>query len=218
MLYNIKLFSLTKLVNLTLFLYFCQNLETACILAHYNDIEQQLVESLRRGSVDAFNVIYSLYASKLLRYISNATKNKEDAEEIVHDVFMCLWKVRKGIKIGTNISSLLFSIAYKRRIDFFRKSLNAPIYEDYIDFQNELATEENSNLEYMDFCNIFNQALKILPSRLQKFIVLSRIEGLTVDEIASRMNVSNKTVNNGIYEGLKLLKEQLKSLMNNNTI
>lgn len=187
-------------------------------LAHNDDMEQQLVESLREGSVEAFNIIYGLYAKKLLVYISNATKNKEDAEEIVHDIFMCLWKTAPNIRVGTNISTLLFSIAYKRRVDFFRRTLNAPIYEDYMHFQNELAIDQNCHLEYMDFLNIFNQALKALPSRIQSFLILSRMKGLTVDEIASRMNVSKKTVNNGISEGLRLLKQRLKILMGNSKL
>lgn len=181
-----------------------------------DEIQYQLVVSLKRDSIEAFNAIYSLYSRKLLLYVAKVVKNKEDAEEIVHDIFLNLWNFRKKIKADTNLTTLLFSIAYKRRIDFLRKSLNSPIYEDYMDFQNELTSEDTNNLEYADFCNMFNQALKTLPPRLQSFIVLSRIRGFTIEEIASKLHVSKKTVNNGLSEGLKILRERFKTIMNHN--
>lgn len=170
------------------------------------------MESLRGGSIDAFNVIYRIYAKKLLGYVAKATNNKEDAEEIVHDIFMSLWKSRTVIRPDTNLSTLLFSMAYKRRIDFFRQSLKAPIYEDYTQFQNELTTEDSSKLEYDDFVRIFNQALDRLPVRVRKLLKLSRVNGLTNEEIALKLDISLKTVQNGISEGLKLLREQLDKL------
>lgn len=148
--------------------------------------------------------------------MAKATSNKEDAEEIVHDIFMSLWKSRTIIKSDTNLSTLLFSMAYKRRIDFFRQSMKAPIHEDYTQFQNELTTEESSKLEYEDFVKIFNLALNRLPIRLRKILELSRIKGLSNDEIAVKLEVSIKTVQNGISEGLRLLREQLEILRRNN--
>lgn len=181
-----------------------------------DDINEQLVESLRGGSIDAFNVIYRIYAKKLLGYVAKATNNKEDAEEIVHDIFVSLWKSRTVIRPDTNLSTLLFSMAYKRRIDFFRQSLKAPIYEDYTQFQNELTTEDSSKLEYDDFVRIFNQALDRLPVRVRKLLKLSRVNGLTNEEIALKLDISFKTVQNGISEGLKLLREQLDKLRRDN--
>lgn len=145
----------------------------------------------------------------MLLYIAKATGNKEDAEEIVHDIFISIWENRANLHADTNLSSLLFSIAYKRRIDFFRRSLHKPIYEDYMQFHNELTADEHNQLEYNDFCNIFNKALQQVPARFQTLLALSRIHGLTTEEIAHRLNISQKTVQNGISQGLKLLREHL---------
>ena len=147
--------------------------------------------------------------------MAKATGNKEDAEEIVHDIFISIWKNRSNLQADTNLSALLFSIAYKRRIDFFRKSLRKPIYEDYMQFQNELTADEHNQLEYNDFCDIFNKALQQVPERFQTLLALSRIHGLSNEEIAQRLNISQKTVQNGISQGLKLLKEQLDNYRRN---
>lgn len=175
-----------------------------------NHIENNLLlASLREGSIDAFNEIYYLYASKLLSYVAKATKNKEDATGIVNDIFMSLWLNRKKLKPDTDITALLFSIAYRKRIDFFRRMMNAPIYKDYLQFQNELLIEDANSIEYNEFYAIFKKALNTLPIRLQRFLILSRIKYLSNNEIAKQLDVSEKTVRNGISDGLKLLKEQM---------
>lgn len=177
-----------------------------------NISETELVASLKKGSVKAFNMIYQLYAKRLLIYIASATNNKEDAEEIVSDIFLSLWKNHENIDLNTDLSTYLFHIAYKRRIDFFRHSMTVPIYEDYMLFQNELISQENSELEYNEFLNIFNCALTSLPSRFQTLLTLSRIKGLSNEQIAIKLKISPKTVRNGISSGLKLLKKKLDIL------
>lgn len=183
-----------------------------------NVSESELVASLKKGSVKAFNMIYQLYAKDLLAYVASASNNKEDAEEIVHDIFLGLWNNRKNIDIETNLSTFLFHIAYKRRIDLLRHTLSVPIYEDYMLFKNELISEDNNELEYEDFNNLINTALQSLPLRLQKILTLSRITGLSNQQIAAKLNISQKTVRNGISLGLKLLKDQLDILRNNKKI
>ncbi len=163
-------------------------------------------------------MIYQLYAKDLLNYIARAANTKEDAEEIVHDIFLDLWKNHENLDSNTNLSSFLFHIAYKRRIDLFRRSLTLPIYEDYMLFKNQLVSVENNELEYHDFCEIFNLALQSLPPRLRTILTLSRIKGFTNEQIATKLNVSNKTVRNGISLGLKLLKQQLEELRNNRNV
>lgn len=191
--------------------------ENLSILANYSDdINERLVESLRCGSIDAFNTIYSLYAKKILNYVAKATTAKEDAEDMVHDIFMSLWKSRAILRPDTNLTTLLFAMAYKRRVDFFRQTLKAPIYEDYSQLQNELTAEESSKLEYDDFLKLFYKALSHLPKRLQSLLILSRIKGYSNEEIALKSDISLKTVQNGISKGLKLLKEQLENLMRDN--
>ena len=174
-----------------------------------------LVRFLKRGSLDAFNLVYRLYARRLINYVACATQSKEDAEEIVHDIFMSLWKKHEELDEDTNIATFLFSIAYRRRIDFFRQSLNAPVYEDYMLFQNELISEDRNQLEYRDFCNLLNKALDALPPKVKNLLILSRLKGMTNEEIASHLQISEKTVRNNISIGLKLLKEQLDILGSN---
>lgn len=172
-------------------------------------LNRTMVAAIRSGSLKVFNYVYSLYAHRLLQYIGRMTGTKEDAEEIVHDIFMELWRNREKLTDNIDIQKLLFSIAYKRRIDLYRQSLRKPILQDYMELQNELIAESVNNLEYEEFCKRFDIALSKLPVRLQNIILLSRIRGLSNPEIAQALDISEKTVKNGLSEGLKILKNLL---------
>lgn len=181
-----------------------------------NNMQNQLLEALKNDSKSALTVIYNLYAKKLIDYVSKATKSKQDAEEIVHDIFLTLWNNRKILAPDTNLTTYLLAIAYRRRIDYFRKAVNAPIFEDYHDFKDKITTQVSvsQELEYSEFLNLFNLAISKLPNRFQTIIILSRINGLSNQEIAEKLNISKKTVSNCLSEGLPMLKEILSKLMN----
>ncbi len=172
-------------------------------------INEEDIESLRRGSVQTFTSLYRVFVPRLLSFMYKATQNKEDAEEIVNDIMMNLWNIRSSLRSDSNIPALLFAIAYRRRIDYFRSRLKAPIYRDYMDFQDLLPSHDSHRIEYKDFCKIVNRAIDKLPQRIRDIVVLSRIKGLDNQEIAQRLDISIKTVNNSISIGLKLLYEQL---------
>lgn len=178
-------------------------------------LDRTLLDLLKKGSLSAFNTIYTLYAKRLLLYVSKATGNKEDAEEIVHDIFISLWNNREKLDVSQNLSTLLFSIAYKRRIDFFRHMLSLPIYEDYQYWQNELTIEDQYNIEYKEFCDIFTKALASLPERPREIITMSRLQGCSNKEIAQKLNISEKTVRNINSNALKALKMILKRMLEN---
>lgn len=180
-----------------------------------NISEHQLIDALKGGSISAFNIIYVRYAGRLLSYIAAATRSKQDAEDLVHDIFLSLWKNRRNIRPDTRVDTYLFSLAYRRRVDFFREQMRLPIFEDYLDFANELVADDGgggARIEYRDFCDMFDLAVAKLPARLRNFVEMSRIRGLGDDEIAARLHVSRKTVSNGISLGLKLLRENLRLL------
>lgn len=180
-----------------------------------HDRHAQLTALLREGSLAAFNRIYGLYAPRLLEYVAVATRCREDAEEIVHDIFMNLWSNRAKLDPSQNLQTLLFALAYRRRIDYFRQWTRLPIYEDYRHWHNELVASNHDELEYRDFKAVFDRALATLSDRARQIVVMSRLQGLTNQEIADRLAITEKTVRNVSSAALKQLYATLQSLLNN---
>ena len=178
------------------------------------DKERLLIHSLKLGSTIAFDRIYQVYAKRLYAYSLQFTKSAEDAEEIVQDVFTKLWINREGIKQEDSLKSLLFTIAKHLLINAFRSKVNQQIYEDYVEYANELSTNDTTNrIEYNEFLKAVEQNIATLPNTQQKVIKLSRFEHLSNKEIAERMQLSEQTVKNQLSVGLKLLKEKLRNFL-----
>lgn len=176
--------------------------------------EHILIAELKRGSKDAFDQIYKLYAGKLLAYCVHYTKSREDAEEIVQDVFVSLWNSRESIRQEETLHSLLFTISKHRIINAFRSTINSPVYEDYVNYQNELSAGEDCDwIEYERYVKIVKEAICRLPSTQQRVITLSRFYQLSNKEIAERLTLSEQTVKNQLSLGLKTLRELLAKVL-----
>lgn len=176
--------------------------------------EHLLIADLKKGSKEAFDEIYRLYAGRLLAYCTQYTKCREDAEEIVQDVFVALWNSRQTIRQEETLRSLLFTISKHRVINAYRFTLNSPVYEDYVDYQNELpAGEDYHRLEYEQYVRIVKDAIRRLPSTQQRVITLSRFSQLSNKEIAEHLSLSEQTVKNQLSIGLKTLRELLAKVL-----
>lgn len=176
--------------------------------------EHLLILELKRGSKDAFDRIYKLYAGRLFSYCKQYTKSREDAEEIVQDVFVTLWNRREAIRQEETLHSLLFTISKHRVINAYRSTINSPIYEDYVDYQNELSTSEGyDRVEYEQYVKIVKDAIRHLPSTQQHVIILSRFSQLSNKEIAERLSLSEQTIKNQLSVGLKTLREILTKIL-----
>jgi RNA polymerase sigma factor (sigma-70 family) len=99
-------------------------------------------------------------------------------------------------------------------INAYRKVINSPVYEDYMDYlDHHNNTTADSQLEYDDFVRQLNQMLAKLPKTQQEIIRLSKLEMLNNQEIAERLSYSEQTVKNQLSMGLK----QLRQLISNRT-
>lgn len=173
--------------------------------------EHFLISELKNNSTKAFNEIYNMYSKKLLAYSFQYTKSYETAEDIVQDVFVKLWNMRHFIKQEETLHSLLFTISKHYLINAYRKNINSPIYEDYIDHINDISIENTSSpIEYDEYLSIINKQLEKLSTTQQKVIRLSKFSCLSNKEIAEILSLSEQTVKNQLSIGLKELRILLK--------
>ncbi len=160
----------------------------------------------------AFTVLYNRYWKKLYKTAEHYLKDINTAEQIVHDVFVVLWKRRKYL----NIKSFANYIHVTARYHVF-KELKArkisPIeyienYEGYTVDSTYNQAEERLN--YNDFETQLSECLKPLPKRCREIFWLSRIENLSNDEIAEKFGISKRTVENQITAALKHIRASLQ--------
>lgn len=173
--------------------------------------ESDYIRDLKNDSVQAFNCIYRIYAKRLYAFCLQYTKLREDAEEVVSDTFVWLWNNRHSIRQEETLKSLLFIRTRHFLINAYRSMVSSPVYEDYVEYKDRLQSDSDECLlEYEDFLKQIKRMMRTLPMTQRRVIELSKIEQLSNQEIALKLNLSEQTVKNQLSLGLKRMRELLK--------
>jgi len=178
--------------------------------------DQELVDRLQEGNEKAFAEIYSRYWFKLYGVAYHQTGTKEEAEELVHDVFETLWSRRHTIQI-THLSSYLVVSVKNLTVNYIKSQITQRKYQEYLILQEihqSNSTEEIIRLD--DLTGAIEKAMKKLPEKTCEVFKMSRFGNQSVKDIARLLNLSEKGVEYHITQSLKVLKEHLKSYHSDN--
>lgn len=165
--------------------------------------------------MSAFDLIYDRYSNRVFGYVLRYIKNRQDAEEILQDVFVKIWENRDRINSSYSFESFIFTIAYNRVISLLRKRISEKRYLEHLLSMKEIA-EAPDVIGEMDFLRLHEQVeslIQRLSPRQREVFNLCRKEGLTHDEVAKRLNISVNTVRNHMVSALAFIKSHLNSGM-----
>ena len=169
-----------------------------------------LLQQLTLGDNAAYTEIYNRYWQKLFAVAAHKLKNLADAEEIVQDIFLEIWNRRETLVITTKLSSYLsVAVSYKVINVLAKRNVKARY--------NQYAIEHSPNADFstinwLDFEELkarFLRNVADLPEKCQLVFKLSREENLSHREIASRLEISEKTVEAHLSKARHILKMNL---------
>ncbi len=174
----------------------------------YND--QELVRRLKKDNIEAFNQLFYCYNAKLYHFGYGYLKSKEDAEEMVQEIFSRIWDNRADIKEEYQFRSYLFSIAFNYIKKYFRSKALSNRYIEYNSPSKTdiCVTEEDVNhtLLKMRVDRLVDQ----MPEKRKAVFIKSRFEGKNAKDISIEMDISQSTVENHLNQALKFLRQHLK--------
>tara|TARA_R110001583_G_scaffold165450_1_gene318160 strand:+ start:238 stop:801 length:564 start_codon:yes stop_codon:yes gene_type:complete len=177
---------------------------------------QVFIDLLNEGNANAFQLLFKLYRSKLLYISKNYISNKEDAEEIIQDVFLKVWSNKN---IQSNVNGYLYAVTRNACLDYLRKKKLTLNIENntqqieacinYAAFADDLA----SSIVEKELEEAILVGIEFLPDKCKDVFVMSRIEGLKHKEISKELNISTKTVENHITKALKHMRVYLREFL-----
>lgn len=177
-----------------------------------NNDETRLLQQIAAGNQFAFNYLFEHYRNRLFTYLCKVTKSRETSEEIVLDVFLKIWTGREVVSEIKNFEAFIFRVARNKALDFLRTLHTKPDIQSEVWEKLELMSNEapDDNIIKKDTAaNIENAVNQLSPQR-KRVYQLSREEGLSYDEIATRLNLSKNTVRNHISASLELIRYFIK--------
>ena len=172
--------------------------------------DSELVGRLQKGDVESFDLIFKKYGDRLFGFALLYLKSKEDAEELVQDVFLIIWANRKNLKKESSLKSYLFTIAYHKMCRLFRKKQIHEKYKEEAGFTDSKSINLEEQLEYNATLEQVYQLIEKLPEKQKIIFIKSRREGKSTREIAKEMNLAPGTVDNQISAALKFLRKRMQ--------
>lgn len=173
--------------------------------------DEQLLMRLKADDAGAFAEIYERYWYKLFGVAYHRIGMREEAEELVHDVFESLWNKRQDVIISHLGAYLVVAIKHLST-NHIKSQINHRKLQEYLIFhqmQQSFSTEELVN--FTDLSDALKEVMQQLPEKSSEIFKLSRFEHQSVKAIASQLNLSEKAVEYHITKSVKWLKENLKA-------
>ncbi len=168
-------------------------------MLNYRTSDEQTLLNLLRQHDDhaAFSELYDRFSHFLLVYAHKITQDQDDAKDIVQTIFVNLWTNRKQSFItGPLFNYLLKSVRY----GFYKSIRSKQVVSKYeADLRQYLSEERDTTDEYMQEKELMERLERLaesFPDTMGKVFVLTYFQQLSPEEIAERLNVSVRTIQN----------------------
>jgi|ERR1035437_4016591 RNA polymerase sigma-70 factor (ECF subfamily) len=170
--------------------------------------ESLLVQNLSKGNLLAFNTLYNEYSNRLYRFALGYLKSEAEAEELVQEVFTKIWEKRADLKRELSFKSFLFTIAFNIiRRHFRTKAYLSEYFKTGVISEPDMQTSQK--ISYDSLYQYVTELVNQLPERRKEIFIKSRFEGLSINEIAEKLKISHKTVENQLTDALKFIRTNL---------
>ncbi|MGD8754215.1 MAG: sigma-70 family RNA polymerase sigma factor [Desulfobacterales bacterium] len=191
------------------------------------DKDFELIRAINSGQYDRFPDLVKRYEQKLYNFSLRMCRDAADAEDIVQETFLNVFKYLKDFRYETKFKNWLYRVAASTCIKKRRKSKFAP--------QRELSLDEfypQSEAEVSDqvpdwaqmpldkvlsneLLDKINEAIVTLPEKYRLVIVLRDIEGFSTAETAQILNLSDANVKVRLHRARLFLRDKLKGYFEN---
>lgn len=175
-------------------------------------------ELLGAGEVEAFKQLFDAYFDRLYRYSLRYLGSAEEARDLVHDVFLQVWRHRRRIGLERDLRTYLYASTRNQALDRLKRRKVEDRYRerkgaDAAAAENEAASiDAESELESRELAATIQKAIDSLPPRQREVFQLRWQAHMSYEEIAKALNISPKTVAIHLSRGLQHLRHALPGI------
>ena len=176
--------------------------------------DRSYVKALKNGDKLAFEKLYLKYSKKVFVLSTKFYLSKEEAEEIVQDVFLKIWNHRENLNEALSFNAYIFAVAKSMILKVLRKKGYQKSYQQYVLQASKGGTGSITEDEviFSDFREHLIAYIRKLPPKQKKIFLLKSFHDLSASEISEKLNLSKRTVENQIYRASKSVKQDLSKI------
>lgn len=167
-----------------------------------------LIFQIQRDNEYAFKQLYQEYYAKVVTFIAGIIKKREIARDLAQDVFVNLWLNRKTLDVSRNLQNYLFVASRHAAINYLKKELSVtsePIEAMHTDIGSDITVEDT--LFAKEIRLLIEMIVSEMPAQRQRIYRMSREEGMSNEEIAGRLGISKRSVENQVSLALKEIRQ-----------
>jgi len=184
------------------------------LIAKKKDIQKLLKRMSESSDQRAFEELFNLYYTWLHSVAISIIRKREDAEEIVEDVFLKLWEIREGFGKIENIETYLYTATKNKSYDYYKKSSKVHLVEFETNWKDDeyIISPEDAYL-YEELKSTYQKAVNGLPFKCKKAFLLVREEGYSYAKAGEVLGVSNRTIENHLRTAIQKIRKELHTYM-----
>ncbi len=176
--------------------------------------EQEIISAIREGNEGIFEETFRKYYQSLCTYANSMLKEIEEAEEIVQNLFLGIWEKREELEISISLKSYLYRAVHNHCLNRIKHLKVREEHQQYaINFYDASYESVSQTVMKNELEQKIEEAIKKLPEQCQLIFRMSRFEELKYHEIAEKLELSPKTVENQIGKALKILRIELSEYL-----
>lgn len=178
-----------------------------------------LVKQFRKGSIAAFEEIIERYEAKVYNLALRFTRNQEDAEEVLQDVFATIYKKIDGFQGKSAFSSWLYRIVVNAAFMKLRKrkqqqtvsieDLSPAVKHSYLDQDAALGLRSDTISINRELRDRLQGAINRLPEQYRAVFILRDVDGLSNQEVGEILQLSIPAVKSRLHRSRLMLRKKL---------
>ena len=187
-------------------------------------VENALVERLRLRDEGALAELSAIYGTRIFQLAFRYVKNREDAEEVVQDVLLKVFRKIDAFRGDSALSSWIYRITFNTAMSRLRHTRAARLAEvpDQPLVTGDAGDMTSRAHEPADWSNLADEsvlrrqmrerlveAVSDLPAIYREPVILRDLKGLTTEEASSRLRLKDQTLKSRLHRGRLILRKQL---------
>lgn len=177
--------------------------------------EEHIIKGVKEGDDSAFRHLYDIYYHRLFCIARQYLQDEFLAETIVSDVFFHLWETRKTLDIRISLNAYLIRMVRNFSLNYLQKNyVEKEVSLNGIDLSSPLLFLSEDyplgRLMEKELIEKVHEEINRLPKETRQVFILSRLEELKHEEIATQLGISVNTVKYHIKQALSILRARLK--------
>jgi RNA polymerase sigma-70 factor (ECF subfamily) len=179
--------------------------------------DEELVARSMGGDLDSFNQLVLRWERPIYALAYRVIGREEDARDVAQETFLRAFRALKGFKGQAKFSSWLYRITLNLCRDWIRRERRTPVVQapegvDVIELAGEATPSESIEdlVSRHEVGRAVGKAMSQLPEEQRTAIILKEYHGLTFQEIADLLDCPLSTVKTRLYQGLTVLRKQLR--------